>query len=126
MELDESEKYLIDFYRSLNSLRKNFFLSLIKVAQRYIEQSERERKSKQKKGIMDAKERGIKFGRPVLKRPDGYKEIAEKYLNAELSAREAAAMLKVSQTTFLKWFNEDFRSEGRIRTNEGVQSMGQR
>ena len=59
MELDESEKYLIDFYRSLNSLRKNFFLILIKVAQRYIEQSERERKSKQKKGIKDAKERGI-------------------------------------------------------------------
>lgn len=125
MELDENEEYLINFYRSLNPLMKEYYLHQTHGLQKYIELAEKNRKEKQMDSIKAAKERGIKFGRPILKRPKKYQEVVKKYIDGELSSRNAAEKLKISQTTFLKWFKEDFRSEGR-KENEGVQSMGQR
>lgn len=58
---------------------------------------------RQSEGIAAAKAKGVKFGRPSLQIPDDFNKTFELYLNKELSSRQAANELNVSQTTFLKW-----------------------
>lgn len=58
---------------------------------------------RQSEGIAAAKAKGVKFGRPSLQIPDDFNKTLELYLNKELSSRQAANELNVSQTTFLKW-----------------------
>lgn len=65
---------------------------------------------RQAEGIQLAKERGVKFGRPILKRPKNYMKVVKKYLNKEISSRHAGEQLGVSQTTFLKWIKEDIQN----------------
>lgn len=65
---------------------------------------------RQAEGIQLAKERGVKFGRPILKLPKKYQEVVKKYLNKEISSRLAGEQLGVSQTTFLKWIKEDIQN----------------
>lgn len=62
---------------------------------------------RQKEGIQLAKEKGVKFGRPLLKKPNNYKLIANQYLKKEITSRVAANNLNVSQSTFLKWIKEE-------------------
>lgn len=61
---------------------------------------------RQMEGIRIAKEKGVKFGRPILEKPVDFENIARKYLDNQLTSREAANLLNVSQTTFLKWIKK--------------------
>lgn len=54
-------------------------------------------------GIRIAIEKGVKFGRPILEKPVDFENIARKYRDNQLTSRETANLLNVSQTTFLKW-----------------------
>lgn len=75
----------------------------------YVAQTEREFiKQRQAKGIATAKDRGIKFGRRPLAKPPEYEQVYQRWLNQELSARQAASLLKISHQTFLKWTREDW------------------
>ena len=64
-------------------------------------------RQRQAEGIAAAKEKGIKFGRNPLTRPENYEEIREKWKEGMLSARTAAKMLGVTHNTFLKWTREE-------------------
>jgi len=56
----------------------------------YVAQTEREFiHQRQAEGIAAAKERGVRFGRKKLEKPNNYKIIAEKYKQGVLSSREA-------------------------------------
>ena len=71
--------------------------------------SENERamiKQRQAEGIAAAKARGVKFGRPSLKKPKILNEIIEEYYSKNITCREAGAILGVCHKTFLKWFKE--------------------
>ena len=57
----------------------------------------------QAKGIAEAKQAGVRFGRPALEIPKKFGEIADLYRKGEISARAASDMLGVSSNTFRKW-----------------------
>lgn len=70
---------------------------------RQFENEEKEsNKKKQKKGIEDARENGVMFGRPRIKEPSNFKEIMESYVNGELSAVVAAKACGMGVSTFYR------------------------
>ena len=75
--------------------------------------------------------RGVKFGRPKIKRPSNFIKIYQKWKSKEISSRQAAESLKVSHTTFLNWVKqiegrEIVRKSGNKEINNdiGVKRMG--
>ena len=74
----------------------------------YVAQTEREFiRQRQAEGIAAAKARGVHFGRKPMERPPEFATIYRRWNNGELSARRAAATLKISHQTFLKWTKEE-------------------
>lgn len=70
----------------------------------YVAQTERENiHQRQVEGIAAAKLRGVRFGRPQLELPESFEALNRSWLDREISSREAAKILGVSQTTFLNW-----------------------
>ena len=70
----------------------------------YVVQTEREFiRQRQKEGIAAAKARGVKFGRPPIRKPSNYKEIHDVWAIGTISGREAARRLGISQFTFRNW-----------------------
>jgi len=73
----------------------------------YVAQTEREFiRQRQAEGIAAAKARGVHFGRQPIPRPPEFEQIYQRWLNGELSARKAAAILNTTHQTFLKWTKE--------------------
>ena len=60
-------------------------------------------KQRQAEGILAAKARGIKFGRPSIPIPTNFAEIKAKWKEGKLSSRQAGKELGVSYHTFLRW-----------------------
>lgn len=58
---------------------------------------------RQREGIMAAKARGVRFGRPPKPIPPQFDEILVQWRNREISSRRAAQKLNVAQETFLRW-----------------------
>ena len=74
----------------------------------YVAHIERENiKQRQAEGIASAQARGVKFGRPSIKKPKNYSEIKQLYLDGMLSRKDAANRLMISVTTFSKWLKSD-------------------
>ena len=70
----------------------------------YVAQTEREYiRQRQAEGIAAAKARGVQFGPAPMPLPPELGEIMKAYEARQLTSREAAARLHVSQTMFLKW-----------------------
>lgn len=73
----------------------------------YVAQVERENiHQRQAEGIASAKARGVRFGRPPLKKPSSFKHTKEAYLEGHITRKEAADRLKVSISTFDKWLRD--------------------
>lgn len=64
-------------------------------------------RQRQTEGIAAAKARGVKFGRPPLKRPENYPAVRDDWLAKKISARQAGKLLGVNPQTFLKWIRAD-------------------
>lgn len=74
----------------------------------YVAQVERESiHQRQAEGISAAKARGVRFGRPKIRRPESYGCTREEYLSGGITRLEAASRLNVSVSTFAKWLRED-------------------
>ena len=70
----------------------------------YVAQTEREFiRQRQAEGIAAAKARGVHFGRQPIPRPPEFEQVYQRWLNGELSARKAAAILNTTHQTYLKW-----------------------
>ena len=69
----------------------------------YVAQTEREFiRQRQAEGIAAAKERGIRFGRPVKDLPPDFDEIVEAWQQKIISTSEASSRSGMSQSTFLR------------------------
>lgn len=64
-------------------------------------------KQRQSEGILAAKARGIRFGRPSIPIPTNFAEIKAKWKEGKLSSRQAGKVLGVSYHTFLRWCKAD-------------------
>ena len=60
-------------------------------------------KQRQKEGIAAAKARGQKFGRPRKEIDPRAKELTEQWQKRMISSREAAKLLNISHSTFIRW-----------------------
>ena len=70
----------------------------------YVAQTEREFiRKRQAEGIAAAKERGVKFGRQPMQRPESFEMVLREWERGRLTARKAAERLGVTHKTFLKW-----------------------
>lgn len=73
----------------------------------YVAQVERENiRQRQAEGILAAKQKGIRFGRPLKPVPEAFYWLREQWLDNKISSRRAAAMLDIAQDTFLRWVRE--------------------
>jgi DNA invertase Pin-like site-specific DNA recombinase len=73
----------------------------------FVAQNEREvMLSRQAEGYIEARKRGVAFGRPEIKPPPNFAKIRSEYTDKNISARKAAQKLNVSVNTFLKWMSK--------------------
>ena len=74
----------------------------------YVAQTEREFiHQRQREGIDAAKARGVRFGRPPLKKPEKFEYYKQLYVSQQISARAAAMYLGVTHRTFIRWIHEN-------------------
>lgn len=95
---------LLDTRCSDGNLTGVFISNLVLQILSYVAEVERENiKVRQREGIDLAIKKGVEFGRPKKMIPDNFLEIQQRFNNNELTSREAARLLFVSQSTFLRW-----------------------
>ena len=87
--------------RNYDGLTGKFIADLVLQILSYVAQIERENiRQRQAEGIRIAKEKGVKFGRPVMDIPENFDSIYQLWENNLISLREAGRMLEISHTTF--------------------------
>lgn len=97
---------LLDTRRG-KDLMGTFIADLILQILCFVAQNERENiRKRQAEGIAAAKEKGIKFGRPLKKVPDNFGEIVQKWENKNLKFDEVLEQCGMSQATFYRRLRE--------------------
>lgn len=100
---------LLDTRDKPENITGKFISDIVLQILSYVAQVERENThQRQKEGIIEAKKKGIKFGRPKHNLPDNFYEIATLWKENKISLRQGAKMLQISHSTFsrkLKEFN---------------------
>lgn len=95
---------LLDTRQQIHGLTGKFIADFVLQIMSYVAQIERENtKQRQREGIQLAKERGVQFGRPEAKIPDGFEQMYCLWKKQEISKREASRRLKTSHTMFSRW-----------------------
>lgn len=57
---------------------------------------------RQSEGIQAAKNRGVVFGRPTVRKPENYEAVMEKVASGDMKAVEAMREMGIKKTTFYK------------------------
>lgn len=97
---------LLDTRRG-KDLMGTFIADLVLQILCFVAQNERENiRKRQAEGIAAAKEKGIKFGRPLKKVPDNFGEIVQKWENKNLKFDEVLEQCGMSQATFYRRLRE--------------------
>lgn len=105
---------LLNTWEGNRDLTATFIADLVLQILSYVAETERENiRKRQAEGIVAARKRGVKFGRPPRKRPDNLEEFVESWKRGDMSSREAARRLDLAQTTFLRWAKEGGDSDSR-------------
>lgn len=85
-----------------------FISNLILEVLSYVSEQERTFiKQRQKEGIIVAKTKGIKLGRPRILKPSNFDYIADKWRNNEISTKEALEELNLKANTFYNFLKEN-------------------
>lgn len=93
---------LLDTRREKNLLG-TFISDIVLALLSYVAENERLNiRQRQKEGIMAAKARGVKFGRPTKPLPDNFPEICTRWQNGEISVSQAAKTCGLPQSTFYR------------------------
>lgn len=60
-------------------------------------------KQRRMEGIIAAKKRGVRLGRPPKPRPKNFEQFKDAWLDGNISSKKAAEMIGISPDTFLRW-----------------------
>lgn len=95
---------LLDTRNQVNGITGKFIADLVLQILSYVAQIERENiKQRQAEGILVAKQKGVKFGRPQLKIPQEFEKVYELIKTNQISKREGARILNTNHNTFNRW-----------------------
>ena len=95
---------LLDTRQKERDLTGVFIADLVLQILSYVAQTEREfTRQRQAEGIVAARTRGVRFGRPPKARPETFDKVRDAWHNHEMSARSAAKQLGVARGTFTAW-----------------------
>ena len=112
---------LLDTRISQNGLTGVCIAELVLQILSYVAQTERENTlARQKEGIAAAKLRGVRFGRPPKPRPEAFSDLLFLWQEGNISSREAAEQLGVSQSTFLRWANGGSKEKLNNESRENI------
>lgn len=89
--------------RSGKDLMGTFIADLVLQILSFVAQNERENiKIRQAQGIVAARARGVKFGRPEVQPPDNFDRIVEQWLKKQMPIGDAIRQCNMSKTTFYR------------------------
>lgn len=95
---------LLDTRVESNNLVGKFISDIVLQVLLFVAQNERENiRMRQAEGIRIAKEKGVHLGRSKYILPDNFNEIVSKFHNKEITNVEAAKLLNMARSTFLKY-----------------------
>ena len=73
----------------------------------YVAETERQNTlQRTREGIVAARKRGVKLGRPMKEIPAGFPETMDEWKKQKITLREAAKRMDVDRKTFKKWFSQ--------------------
>ena len=110
-KIKEVDIFVIDMplldTRTENNLIGSFISDIVLQILSFVAENERINiKSRQKEGIIAAKKRGVKFGRPSYKLPENFTYICEEFRYKHINITDAAKYTKCSESTFYKYYNK--------------------
>ena len=95
---------LLNTKNNINGITGKFIADLVLQVLSYVAQVERENiHQRQMEGIVEAKKRGVRFGRPPVKLTRDFDELVALWQKGRISLRKASDELGVSHKTFAKW-----------------------
>ena len=112
-EIIYNEKNFYILYHNIKSKDRTALLKMIdddlkcfeQLIEEYFKMLDKQEKIKQRQqmGVYNAKRNGVTFGRPRKKVPENFEVMKHKWLNKQLTSRQAARELDISQSTFFTW-----------------------
>ncbi|MGN0628864.1 MAG: recombinase family protein [Oscillospiraceae bacterium] len=100
--------------RNGKDLMGTFIADLVLQILSFVAQTERENiKKRQSEGIAAARARGAVFGRPRLREPENFNEIAEEIKKGRMTAAKAAELCGMSKSTFYRRMREKSCNAGK-------------
>lgn len=98
---------LLDTRTRINDLTGKFISDIVLQILSYVAQIERENThQRQMEVIVEAKKRGVKFGRSKKEIPEEFYDVAKRWMKGKLSLRQGSQMLGISHATLAKWLRE--------------------
>ena len=98
---------LLDTRRS-KDLLGNFIADLVLQVLSFVAQNERENiRQRQAEGIVAAKKRGVRFGRPQKGLPENFFAVQRRWQNGELTCRKAAMLCNMPYSSFRRKAMQD-------------------
>jgi len=95
---------LLDTRQKDRDITASFVADLVLQILSYVSEKERLlNRERTAAGIAAAHQRGVKFGRKPMERPDEFESVRELWEREEISASEAARRLGISRPTFMRW-----------------------
>lgn len=99
MDLPEGQGWVFDMVNNI----------LIEVLGTIAEQERLTIRARQAEGIASSRKRGVRFGRPPLKKPDNWDEVYALWVHHEITAKEAMLRLKLKRTSFYKLVGKEVK-----------------
>ena len=95
-------------------LMGTFIADLVLQILSFVADTERQNiKKRQQEGILSAKKRGVRFGRPEIGVPENFGDIVRRWEDGDISTAEASEKCMMSRSTFYRRIKE-FKAAGRI------------
>lgn len=107
---------LLDTTNAIDGLDRQFISDLVLQILSYVADKERGNiRERQRQGIVTAKAKGVRLGRPPVQFPDNFTSVYQTWRSGEITAVEAMRQTGLKTTSFYKLVNQH---KGRIERGE--------